>query len=76
MKREDMTKLINEELIHIPKVYGDKRQSELRMIYNASRLHDLKIGKPREETLSSCMESLKKSHPSWNPTYDSSFFKL
>jgi len=71
-----MRKLIDEELTHIPKVYGDNRQSELRLIYNASRLHGLKIGKTKEETLSLNIESLKKDHPSWKPTFDSSFFKL
>jgi len=76
MNKEDMAKLVSDELMYIPEVYGDDRQAELRMIYNASRRHGLKIGKTKEETLSFSITVLKKDYPSWSPTYDSSFFKL
>ena len=66
--------MINEELTHIPRVYGDDRQAELRMIYNASRRHGLKIGNTKEETLSFGIEFLKKDYPSWQARYDKNFF--
>lgn len=71
-----MTQLVNEEITHIPKVYGDDRQAELRMVYNASRRHSLVIGKSKEETLLLCIEHLKKDNPSWQPSYDKNFFNI
>ncbi len=71
-----MTNAVNEELTHIPKVYGDYRQAELRMVYNSSRRNRLKIGKSKEETLLFCIEHLKKDNPSWQPSYDRNFFNI
>jgi len=76
MNNEEMTRLVNDELTHIPEVYDDVIQAGLRSSYNASRRHGLKIGKTKEETLSLCIEWLKKDNPNWKPTYDTSFFKL
>ena len=76
MNNEEMTRLVNDELTHIPEVHDDIIQAGLRSSYNASRRHGLKIGKTKEETLSLCIEWLKKDNPNWKPTYDASFFKL
>lgn len=76
MKREEMTKLVNDELTHIPKVYGSITQAELRAIYNMSRRHNLTVGKTKEDTLLSCIELLKKDDPSWQPTFDKNFFNV
>ena len=76
MNNEEMTRVVNDELTHIPKIYDDIIQAGLRSSYNASRRHGLTIGKTKEETLSLCIERIKKDNPSWQPTYDTSFFKL
>ncbi|MHB8546554.1 MAG: hypothetical protein ACYDAJ_07305 [Nitrosotalea sp.] len=76
MKNEEMIKLIDDELMHIPKVYDSITQAQLRSTYNMSRRHDLTVGKTKEETLASCIESLKKDNPSWEPSYDKNFFNI
>lgn len=71
-----MTKLVNDELLHIPKVYNSIEQSHLRSIYNAMRRHNLTLSKTKEETLLSCIESVRKDKPSWQPLYDRNFFEV
>lgn len=71
-----MTKVVNEELEHIPRTGNYDAQAELRMFYNAARRHDLKLDKTKEETLARCIELVKKDHSDWQPTFDRNFFKL
>ena len=76
MNNEEMTKVVNDELTHISEIYDDLSQAGLRSMYNASRRHGLKIGKTKEETLSICIEMIKKDYPSWQPQYDKNFFMI
>ncbi|MCP8308929.1 MAG: hypothetical protein H3Z54_09590 [archaeon] len=72
MKKEDMTKIVNEELKHIPR--GSYDQNKLRLLYNITRRMDLKSGKSRTDTLIYCIEYMKKNHPTFIPIYDKDFF--
>lgn len=76
MKKEEMTQIVNEELSHIPKVYGSIEQAELRAVYNMSRRRGLKVGQNKEDTLRSSIEVIKKSNPSWMPSFDKEFFRI
>ena len=71
-----MTKIVKEELKRIPKDRDYDAQGELRLLYNAVRRRDLKYGKTKEETLSHCIETVKKRYPSWLPSYEKNFFRL
>ncbi|MCP8313136.1 MAG: hypothetical protein H3Z53_02025 [archaeon] len=53
MKKEDMTKIVNEELKHIPR--GSYDQNKLRLLYNIVRRMDLKSRKNRTDTLSTAL---------------------
>jgi hypothetical protein len=78
MKKEEMTKIVNEELEHIPRtgrrIYD--AQAKLRMFYNGMRRHDLKAEKTKEDTLRRCIELVKKDDADWRPRYDRNFFDL
>jgi len=76
MKKEEMTKIVSEELEHIPKVYGSNEQAELRAVYNMSRRNGLKNGVSKEKTLRSSIEFIRKSNSSWMPSFDKEFFNL
>ena len=77
LKKEEMTRIVNEELKHIPRtgrhIYD--AQAQLRAMYNAMRRHDLKSGKTKDDTLSHCIKFLKKDNPSWLPRFDQTFFE-
>src|SRR2546426_799351 len=73
MNNEEMTRLVNDELTHIPEVHDDIIQAGLRSSYNASRRHSLKIGKTKEETLSLCIEWLKKDNQSLSAAQEVGF---
>jgi len=74
MNRQEMTQIVNEELKHIPRGY-DVPQGVLRYLYNMVRRRDLKRGKIKQETLSYCVDLIKKDHPTWKPEYDNNFFR-
>lgn len=71
-----MTKIVKEELEHIPRGKNYDVQAELRLLYNAVRRQDLKLGRSKEETLAHCIEVLKQNHASVKPHFDENFFKL
>ncbi len=73
MKREEMTRIVNEELKHIPDDYEHEEQRTLRFVYNAVRRRDIKNNKTKEESLVYCIDLVKKDHPSWSPIYDPTF---
>lgn len=75
MKRNEMNEMIKTELEHIPE--ENKNQKLLRYCYNMVRRSHLFISDhtPKEETLSACIEMLKKGEPSFQPIYDKNFFK-
>lgn len=70
-----MTRIVKEELKHIPSGYG-VMHGWLRTYYNRWRRQDLSKGKSKEETLSRCIEAIRKENPSWHPEYDITFFKI
>lgn len=77
MNKEEMISLVNEELLHIPKVYNSIEQAQLRSTYNAMRRHNITLGKTKEETILSCIESIRKDNkPDWQPQYDKNFFEV
>jgi len=76
MKKEEMTRIVNEELEHIPTEYGNMPQKILRMCYNMARRRFLSIGREKEDALLHCIETIRKDYPSWTPKYDSMFFRI
>ena len=75
MNQQEMTDIVSEELTHIPSGYG-VRHGWLRYYYNNVRRRDLVKGKTKEETLSYCIDEIRKDNPNWNPEYDITFFKI
>lgn len=65
------------ELAHIPKDMEDPGQQVLRMIYNATRRHDVSIDPltPRGQTLFYAIKLTQKQNPGFEPRYDQSFFQ-
>jgi hypothetical protein len=76
MNRDEMTRIVNEDLKHIPRNRDFDTQAELRATYNALRRHGLTLGKNKDQTLAECIDFLKKQNPSWMPMYDRDYFKL
>jgi len=75
MNQEEMTRIVKEELRHIPSGDG-VMHGWLRTYYNRRRRHDLSKGKSKEETMSWCIDEIRKESPSWLPEYDITFFKI
>lgn len=73
-----MTRLVNEELSHIPRTDEDTydAQAELRAFYNAMRRRDLSLGKSKEETLRAAVAAVRKDRPDAQPVFDTSFFRM
>jgi hypothetical protein len=71
-----MTRIVNQELEHIPRTgrHVFDAQARLRMLFNGLRREDLKLGKTKEETLVRCIQSVKKDYPTWEPAFDRAFF--
>jgi hypothetical protein len=76
MKKEEMTRIVNDELERLPRTSEWDAQAELRLVYNALRRQDLKLRRNREQTLARCIEHVKKEHPFWTPEYDRGYFRL
>jgi len=77
LRRDAITKVVKEELRHIPR--GEKRslQNYLRFFYNALRRHHMaKTDKIKEDTLKEAILSLKKINQKFHPKYDKEFFKI
>ena len=75
MNQEEMTHIVKEELRHIPSGDG-VMHGWLRTYYNRRRRHDLSKGKSKEETLSWCIDEIRKESPRWLAEYDITFFKI
>ena len=75
MNQEEMTRIVKEELRHIPSGDG-VMHGWLRTYYNRRRRHDLSKGKTKEETLSWCIDEIRKESPDWLAEYDITFFKI
>ena len=77
--REEMQRVVDEELDHIPK--GDRRsaQNELRMTYNMLRWRSLGPNaegtQTKEDVLREASKSVRGRHPSFAPQYDSDYFQ-
>ncbi|MDH5440260.1 MAG: hypothetical protein OEZ48_15385 [Candidatus Bathyarchaeota archaeon] len=74
MKREEMTRIVQSELGHLPKGDVGSPQNELRKLYNARRRHDLATNKTRRETMQFCIQEMERKHPGFVPEYDKTFF--
>lgn len=74
MKREEMNRILSEELAGIPR--GDLSQNSLRSIYNAFRRHDLALdpSTPRNQSLERALGQLRASGAGSTPTYDRDLF--
>jgi hypothetical protein len=68
---------VSDELARIPKDRGDFGQQTLRMIYNITRLHDLKVDPttPRGQSLFRAIERTDGQQPGFKPRYDTEFFE-
>ena len=68
---------VSAELAHIPKDTRDLDQQSLRMVYNITRLHDLKIDPttPRGQSLFRAIERMTPQQPGFEPRYDAEFFE-
>ncbi len=75
MNQEEMTRIVKEELRHIPSGDG-VMHGWLRTYYNRRRRHDLSKGKTKEETMSWCIDEIRKESPDWLAEYDITFFKI
>ena len=75
MNAQEMTDIVREELAHIPSGYG-VMHGWLWHYYNRRRRHDLTKGKTKEETLTWCIDEIRKENLNWNPEYDITFFKI
>ena len=79
MTREEMQRVVDEELEHIRKGARRSPQNELRMTYNMLRLRSLGPNaegiQTKEDVLREAIKSVKERHPSFTPQYDSDSFK-
>lgn len=75
MNQEEMTRIVKEELKHIPSGDG-VMHGWLRTYYNRWRRQDLKNGKTKEETMTRCIEALRQENPSYLAEYDITFLKF
>lgn len=75
MNQEEMTRIVKEELRHIPSGDG-VMHGWLQTYYNRRRRHDLTKGRKKEETLSWCIDEIRKESPEWLAEYDITFFKI
>jgi hypothetical protein len=69
---------VSAELAHMPKDPRDLIQQILRMIYNNTRLHDLKLdaSTPRGQSLYHAISMAKQHQPTFKPSYDATFFEI
>ena len=74
MKREEMTRIVQLELRHLPRGDVGSPQNELRKLYNVRRRHDLATNKTRRETMRFCIQVMEGKHPGFVPEYDKTFF--
>lgn len=76
MNQQEMTDIVSEELTHISRGSGVLR-GWLRTYYNRRRRHDLSVGNiTKEETLTLCINEIKKESHDWSPEYDVEYFKI
>ena len=78
MKREEMRKIIKEELKHILRGPRGSDQNMLRVYYNGMRMTDLSQNPacPAKETLTRAIEEFRKDHPYFMPIYERDFFHI
>jgi len=51
-------------------------QHELRVIFNSRRKHDLVEGHTRKETITYCIDFVRRMYPGWRPNVDTVYFDL
>ena len=78
MKREEMNRIVQSELKHIPRGLRGSTQNILRLYYNSLRRHDLSINSKTtaKESLEKILEYLRKDYPGYSFQYDIEFFMV
>ncbi len=76
MKRENMNKILESELEHIPRGSRGSTQNQLRFYYSAYRRKGMVRSEQRGEALKEAISRLKEENPSFRPAYDESFFEI
>jgi hypothetical protein len=76
MNKEEMIDGVKEDLKHIPEGPDFARQGELRMLYNKRRRQDVLDSKSRKETITHCLEFLKRDerNRTWQPNFEIDYF--
>jgi len=74
-KMKKMREKVKKEIDHIPR--GDQAQNYLRMYYWPFRMNSLKIGDlTKEQVLRGCIKKVKEEFKTFEPKYDTKFFKM
>ena len=75
-KLKTMQEQVKDELEHIPD--WPEPQGELRLLYNAYRMHSLseKVAPKQtaKQVLDKCISRVKEDYPDFQPKYDEDFF--
>jgi hypothetical protein len=76
MRREELNRIIGEELGNIPEGNKGSAQQELRWLYNMTRRKDLgrNPNTPRSRSLQYAIERIKERNPDFHPEYDEHYF--
>jgi len=80
MNKEEMDKLIGEELDHIPRGLRGSPQNLIRLYYSGMRKTSLRrdatTKTTKEDVLLQVINELKKNNPDFKPSYDPEFFVI
>jgi len=74
MNKQEMIDAVKQDLKHIPEGPNFSRQGDLRMLYNKRRRQDLVDSKSKKETMTHCLEFLKRDDRNWQPNFDIDYF--
>lgn len=74
MNSQDIEKIVNEDLRHIPEGKQMDCQNTLRNVFSNYRRHGINSGESKEYALARSLKGLKETHPHCNPTYDKDYF--
>ena len=76
VKREEMNRIVQSELKHIPRGLRGSTQNILRLYYNSIRRHDLSINSKTtaKESLEKALEYLRKQYPDYLFRFETEFF--
>jgi len=77
MKREQLNRIVGDELDHIPRGPKGSAQNEFRLVYNRRRRVDLgrDPSTPRKESVQRAAQSVTAYNPGFEPEYDTQYFE-